>query len=57
MRSKVIGIIAGLVYIPVSYTLLHRLSIDDPVDAFAVHGVAGGKLDDELLFCNLLTHV
>lgn len=39
-----IGFIAGLVYSPVSYVLLHRLSIDDPVDAFTVHGVSGGRL-------------
>lgn len=37
----VIGSTAGLCFIPVSFNLLHRLSIDDPVDAFTVHGFSG----------------
>jgi len=36
----VIGIVGGLVFFAAS-TLLVRLKVDDPLDAFAVHGAAG----------------
>ncbi|KAK9917402.1 hypothetical protein WJX75_003971 [Coccomyxa subellipsoidea] len=35
------GIIGGLIYLPSSLFCLHVLKIDDPVDAFTVHGVGG----------------
>jgi len=36
----VIGIIGGVLYLCAS-SLMVRLKIDDPLDAFAVHGIAG----------------
>ncbi|GBG28229.1 Ammonium transporter [Hondaea fermentalgiana] len=39
--AAVIGAGAGVVYLCVSHVMLHRLHIDDPVDAFAVHGACG----------------
>ncbi|CAL8463541.1 g3075 [Coccomyxa elongata] len=35
------GIVGGLIYLPSSLFMLHVLKIDDPVDAFTVHGVGG----------------
>lgn len=37
----IIGIGSGLIYMMTSHIMLHRLKIDDPVDAFAVHGACG----------------
>lgn len=39
--AVLIGATAGLLYIPISYAVLHKLKIDDPVSAFTVHGFAG----------------
>lgn len=39
--SVIIGGSAALLYIPISYAVLHKLKIDDPVSAFTVHGFAG----------------
>ena len=36
----IIGLIGGLIYMTFS-NLLYRLKIDDPLDAFAVHGACG----------------
>ena len=39
--AVLIGGSAGLLFIPISYVVLHKLKIDDPVSAFTVHGFAG----------------
>jgi len=37
----IIGGVAAFVYLGTSHVVLHRFHIDDPVDAFAVHGTSG----------------
>lgn len=37
----VIGLVSGWLYSAASHLVLHRLKVDDTVDAFAVHGVGG----------------
>lgn len=39
--AVVIGLLGGLVYFGTSRLVLHKLRIDDPLDAFAVHGACG----------------
>eukprot|EP00924_Labyrinthula_sp_SR-Ha-C_P015271 snap_masked-scaffold_9-processed-gene-13.69-mRNA-1 protein AED:0.32 eAED:0.32 QI:0/0/0/0.5/1/1/2/0/529 len=39
--AVIIGSISGLTFIPASSTVLNKFRIDDPLDAFAVHGVGG----------------
>eukprot|EP00924_Labyrinthula_sp_SR-Ha-C_P000732 maker-scaffold_7-snap-gene-2.19-mRNA-1 protein AED:0.00 eAED:0.00 QI:255/1/1/1/1/1/3/141/541 len=39
--AVIIGLLAGLFFLPVSYFVLHKLRIDDPLDAFTVHGMGG----------------
>lgn len=39
--AMVIGVLCALLFLPVSHAVLYRWSIDDPVDAFTIHGFVG----------------
>lgn len=39
--AAVIGVIGGLLYLGSSFLILHKLKVDDAVEASAVHGVCG----------------